>query len=118
FGDRLPPLVLDWEASIGAPREFEVVRCLNHLPLESPALAHLFVQAYLQVRPLDAGRMAWAVDVAGLMHALKHWLLHGWLDDPPRFEARLQGALYITAILANARERLIDFYTRSVETGG
>jgi hypothetical protein len=118
FGDTLPPLVLDWEASIGAPREFEMVRCLNHLPLESPDLARIFIRAYLQVRPLHADRMAWAVDTAGLMHALKHWLLHGWLDDPSRFETRLQGALRITAILADARERLVEFFTRSVEAGG
>lgn len=118
FGDSLPPLVLDWEASIGAPREFEVVRCLNHLPLVSPDFANLFIQAYLQVRPLHAERMAWAVDTASLMHALKHWLLHGWLDDPPRFETRLQGALHIAAILADAREQLVDFFTRSVEAGG
>ncbi|MGP1667114.1 MAG: phosphotransferase enzyme family protein [Rhodanobacter sp.] len=117
FGDSLPPLVLDWEASIGAPREFEVVRCLNHLPLESAELAGLFVRAYLQVRPLHAERIAWAVDTAGLMHALKHWLLHGWLDDPARFETRLQGALHIAAILADARQRLLDFYVRSIETG-
>ena len=118
FGGSLPPLILDWEASIGAPREFEVVRCLNHLPLESPDLARMFVQAYMQVRPLHAGRVAWAVDTASLMHALKHWLLHGWLDDPPRFETRLQGALRIAAILADARERLVDFFTRSIEAGG
>jgi Ser/Thr protein kinase RdoA (MazF antagonist) len=118
FGDTLPPLILDWEASIGAPREFEVVRCLNHLPLESPSLARIFVQAYMQVRPLHTERMAWAVDTAGLMHALKHWLLRGWLDDPSCFETRLQGALRIAAILADARERLVDFYTYSVEAGG
>lgn len=118
FGDTLPPLVLDWEASIGAPREFEVVRCLNHLPLESPTCACIFIQGYLQVRPLHAERMAWAVDTAIMMHGLKHWLLHGWLDDPPRFETRLLGALRITAILDNAREPLVDFFTRHVETGG
>lgn len=118
FGNSLPPLILDWEASIGAPREFEVVRCLNHLPLKSPALAQLFVQAYVQVRPLQAERMAWAVDVSGLMHALKHWLLLGWLDDPSRFETRLQGALHIARILADAREQLVDFFTRSVTNRG
>ena len=52
FDGALPPVILDWEATIGAPREFEVVRCLNHLPLEAPELAAAFVSAYLQVRPL------------------------------------------------------------------
>lgn len=39
FTGTLPPLIVDWEASIGAPREYELVRCLNHLPLEAPHLA-------------------------------------------------------------------------------
>ena len=43
FADHSPPLILDWEGAMGAPREYEVVRCLNHLPLESPALACAFV---------------------------------------------------------------------------
>ncbi|WP_144640019.1 phosphotransferase enzyme family protein [Bordetella genomosp. 13] len=110
FGGTLPPLVLDWEASIGAPREYELVRCMNHLPLEAPELAQAFVHAYLHVRPLRAERMAWAVDAACLQHALKHWLLQGWLADPPSFETSLQGALRMVSMMDGARGRLIDFY--------
>jgi len=110
FGGTLPPLVLDWEAAIGAPREYELVRCLNHLPLASPALARIFVQAYLRVRPLRAERMAWAVDTACLQHALKRWMLQGWLADPPRFATHMEGALRMVSMMDGARQQLIDFY--------
>jgi hypothetical protein len=112
FGATLPPLILDWEASIGAPREYEVVRCLNHLPLESPELAQAFVGAYLRLRPLRAARMAWAVDAACLQQALKRWVVQGWLDDPARYGAHLQGARRMAGMMAGARGRLIDFFTR------
>jgi len=115
FGETLPPLILDWEASIGAPREYEVVRCLNHLPLEAPAAAAAFVQAYLRVRPLRAERMAWAVDAASLQHALKRWILQGWLRDPQRYTTHLHGAMRMVAMMADARARLIDFFARCVQ---
>jgi Ser/Thr protein kinase RdoA (MazF antagonist) len=118
FGDVLPPLVLDWEASIGAPREFEVVRCLNHLPLEAPESARIFMEAYLRVRPLRGEVMAWAVDTAGLMHALKHWILRGWLEEQPNAASRLEGAIYITSVLAVSRAKLIDFFVRCTTAGG
>lgn len=115
FGDALPPLVIDWEASIGAPREFEVVRCLNHLPLQAPALARAFVHAYRERRPLRAGHMRWAVDVACLMHATKHWVLQGWLDGLPGFDQRLLGAMEMVTLLARGRERLGAFFVDTIE---
>lgn len=115
FGDALPPLVLDWEASMGAPREYELVRCLNHLPLEAPSLAQAFVHAYLRVRPLRPERMAWAVDAACLQHAGKRWMLRGWLADPPRFDTHLQGALRMVSMMDGARDPLIDFYGRCLQ---
>lgn len=115
FGDALPPLVLDWEASIGAPREYELVRCLNHLPLEAAQLARTFVHAYLRVRPLRPERMAWAVDAACLQHAGKRWMLRGWLADPPRFGTLLQGALRMVSMMDGARGQLIDFYGRCLD---
>ncbi|WP_233238799.1 phosphotransferase enzyme family protein [Bordetella sp. LUAb4] len=117
FGETLPPLVLDWEASIGAPREYEVVRCLNHLPLEAPASAAAFVQAYLRWRPLRIERMAWAVDAASLQHALKRWMLQGWLSDPQRYATHLQGAMRMVSMMAGARASLIDFFLRCIEEG-
>jgi Ser/Thr protein kinase RdoA (MazF antagonist) len=115
FSAARPPLILDWEASIGAPREFEVVRCLNHLPLQSPALATSFLCGYLGVRSLRAERMRWAVDVSCLMHATKHWVLQGWLDRRPGFEERLRGAMEMVTIMARGRTGLADFFTLHVE---
>ncbi|WP_442807475.1 phosphotransferase enzyme family protein [Trinickia soli] len=117
FDGTLPPIILDWEAAIGAPREFEVIRCLNHLPLEAPDLAAAFVQAYLQVRPLHADRIAWAVDAACLQHALKRWVVQGWLNDAPRFAAHLHGAMKMASTLLGARGRLIDFFSRCLDAG-
>ncbi|KAG8152843.1 phosphotransferase enzyme family protein [Burkholderia catarinensis] len=112
-----PPLILDWEAAIGAPREYELVRCLNHLPLEAPHLAEAFVRAYRRVRPVDPARIAWAVDAACLQHALKLWIVQGWLDDPSRFAAHLNGAVTMASAMVDARGRLVDFFSRCVEAG-
>ncbi|MFL9874079.1 phosphotransferase enzyme family protein [Paraburkholderia megapolitana] len=117
FDGKLPPVILDWEATIGAPREFEVVRCLNHLPLEASASAEVFVRAYLSVRTLDPERMVWAVDAACLQHALKLWVLQGWLDDPPRFASHLQGAMTMVSTMDGARERLVNFFSSCLEPG-
>ncbi|MFM0158899.1 phosphotransferase enzyme family protein [Paraburkholderia sediminicola] len=117
FDGTLPPIILDWEAAIGAPREFEVVRCLNHLPLEAPDLAATFVRAYLQVRPLHPEWIAWAVDAACLQHALKRWVLQGWLNDPPRFVSHLHGAMKMVSTMLGARGRLIDFFSRCLDAG-
>ena len=117
FTGTLPPLILDWEASIGAPREYELVRCLNHLPLEAPHLAAAFVRAYRRTRPVDPARIAWAVDAACLQHALKLWIVQGWLDEPSRFASHLNGAVTMAAAMVDARDRLVDFFSRCVETG-
>lgn len=112
FGPTLPPLILDWEAAIGAPREYEVVRCMNHLPLEAPDLADAFVRAYVRVRPLRPQAIAWAVDAACLQHAIKRWVLTGWLRDPVRYAPHLEGAMHMVSILVNARDDLIEFFIR------
>ncbi|VWD22375.1 aminoglycoside phosphotransferase [Burkholderia lata] len=117
FMGTLPPLILDWEASIGAPREYELVRCLNHLPLEAPHLAEAFVLAYRRVRPVDPARIAWAVDAACLQHALKFWVVQGWLDDPSRFASHLSGAVTMASAMVDARDRLVDFFSRCIEAG-
>ncbi|WP_321889558.1 phosphotransferase enzyme family protein [Paraburkholderia bannensis] len=116
FDGTLPPLILDWEAAIGAPREYELVRCLNHLPLEAPHHAAAFVRAYARVRAPRPQNIAWAVDAACLQHALKLWIVQGWLNDPARFAAHLRGATTMVAAFDGARERLIDFYSRCLET--
>ncbi|MCR1770909.1 phosphotransferase enzyme family protein [Burkholderia glumae] len=115
FGDSLPPVILDWEASIGAPREYELVRCLNHLPLEAPSHAQAFVRSYLRVRPVNAAHLHWAVDAACLQHALKRWVVRGWLADPARFDAHLDGAVTMSTMMLGARGSLIDFLFRCAE---
>lgn len=117
FAGTLPPLILDWEASIGAPREYELVRCLNHLPLEAPQLAEAFVRGYRRVRPVNPARIAWAVDAACLQHALKLWVVQGWLGDPPRFASHLNGAVTMASAMVDARDHLVDFFSRCVEAG-
>lgn len=117
FADTLPPVIVDWEAAIGAPREYELVRCLNHLPIEAPQLAEAFVRAYVRVRPVRPECVAWAVDAACLQHALKLWVVRGWLDDPARFAAHLNGAVTMATAMAGAREPLIAFFSRCVEAG-
>ncbi|HIC7213046.1 phosphotransferase enzyme family protein [Burkholderia stabilis] len=113
----LPPLILDWEATIGAPREYELVRCLNHLPLEAPQRAEAFVRAYWRVRPANPAHIAWAVDAACLQHALKLWVVQGWLDEPSRFAAHLGGAVTMASAMVDARGQLIDFFSRCAEAG-
>lgn len=117
FDGTRSPLILDWEAAIGAPREYELVRCLNHLPLEAPQHAAAFVRAYARVRAPRVEHMAWAVDAACLQHALKRWIVQGWLNDPARFAAHLRGATTMVAAFDGARERLIDFYSRCLDVG-
>ncbi|WP_176047894.1 phosphotransferase [Burkholderia sp. BCC1644] len=117
FTGTLPPLILDWEASIGAPREYELVRCLNHLPLEAPPLAEAFVRGYQRVRPVNPARIAWAVDAACLQHALKLWVVQGWLDDPSRFASHLSGAVTMASAMVDARGHLVDFFSRCTEAG-
>ncbi|VWB32794.1 aminoglycoside phosphotransferase [Burkholderia lata] len=117
FTGTLPPLILDWEASIGAPREYELVRCLNHLPLEAPRLAEAFVLAYRRTRPVDSARIAWAVDAACLQHAVKLWIVQGWLDEPSRFASHLNGAVTMASAMVDARDRLVDFFSRCIEAG-
>jgi Ser/Thr protein kinase RdoA (MazF antagonist) len=114
FDGQLPPMILDWEKAIGAPREFEVVRCLNHLPLRAPGAATAFLDGYLGKRPLDASRLRWAVDVSCLMHATKHWVLEGWLEGREGFDERLLGAMEMTSMLSRGCGELAAFYIEHV----
>lgn len=106
----LPPVILDWDRAIGAPREYEVVRCLNHLPLIAPELAAAFVDGYLARRPLRAAALAWAVDAALVEHALKRWPLERWLDRVPGADRQLAGSIEVTAVLARDPVRLHAFF--------
>ncbi len=108
----LPPAILDWDRAIGAAREYEVVRCLNHLPLIAPDRAAAFVDGYLARRPLRRDALAWAVDAALVEHAIKRWPLERWLDRLPGAERQLAGSIEVTAVLARDPARLRAFFTR------
>ena len=75
FDGELPPIILDWEGAIAALREYEVVRCMNHLPIVAPAHATAFVDGYRSVRPLAREALRWAVDRSLFEHSIKNWPL-------------------------------------------
>jgi Ser/Thr protein kinase RdoA (MazF antagonist) len=110
FRPDAPPLILDWERAIGAPREYEVVRCLNHLPLVAPVAARRFVDGYRALRALDAARLAWAVDAALADHAVKHWPVDAWLAAGAGAAARLDANVEVTTALADGRAELARFF--------
>lgn len=110
FDDRSPPLILDWEGAIGAPREYEVVRCLNHLPLESPALARAFVDGYRARRALRPSALRWAVAAALTEHAVKHWPLRRFLRNEPESAARLDGTIPMVHALVTGADALTRFF--------
>lgn len=109
FDEHGPPLILDWERAILAPREYEVCRCLNHLPLVAPAFAWAFVDGYLERRALDPERVAWAIDAAVTAHALKHWPIEPWLCAEPGSAERIAGMAEIVRSFVEGRPRLLAF---------
>jgi Ser/Thr protein kinase RdoA (MazF antagonist) len=118
FREGGPPLILDWERAIGAPREYEVVRCLNQLPLVAPVLARRFIDGYLEARPLGAAALTWAVDAALTEHAVKHWPIDAWLAGAPDAEARLTATLETVETIAAGREPLDWFFQEIAGTLG
>jgi Ser/Thr protein kinase RdoA (MazF antagonist) len=115
FDGTLPPLILDWEGAIAATREYEVVRCLNHLPLVAPAHATAFLAGYRERRPLDPEGLPWAIDRSLLEHALKSWPLDRWLADVPGADAALAGSMEVLHALSAGIAQLAAFF--GVEAG-
>jgi Ser/Thr protein kinase RdoA (MazF antagonist) len=115
FDGHLPPVILDWEGAITAPREYEVVRCLNHLPLVAPAHATAFITGYRERRSLDPDGLRWAVERALLDHALKSWPLDRWLADVPGADAALASSMELFHALTSGTARLGAFF--GVELG-
>lgn len=109
FHEEGPPTILDWERAMHGPREYEVCRCLNHLPLVAPALAWAFVDGYLERRSLDPDRVEWALHAAVSAHALKHWPVELWLADAPGAAARLAGMAEIVRSLVDGAAELETF---------
>jgi Ser/Thr protein kinase RdoA (MazF antagonist) len=110
FDGKLPPVILDWEGAIAATREYEVVRCLNHLPLVAPTHAAAFVAGYRQRRPLEPEGLRWAIDRSLVEHALKSWPLERWLADLPGADAALFGSIEVLQVLSAGVPQLAAFF--------
>jgi Ser/Thr protein kinase RdoA (MazF antagonist) len=102
FDGTLPPIILDWEGAAIAPREYEVVRCLNHLPVVAPAHATAFVEGYRSRRPLDRAGLRWGLDRALLDHALKLWPLYR--------QDMLQRSMEVLTAVSNSIPELERFF--------
>ncbi|MBL4632573.1 MAG: phosphotransferase [Kofleriaceae bacterium] len=116
FGSDGKLSVIDWDRSVVAPREYEVVRCLNHLPLRSPSLASAFLTGYSEVLRLDAGRLEWAVHAAMVSHASKHWPTELALAGDPSSVERLVALEEIVSLLAQSADNLLSFFLNQVAT--
>lgn len=110
FDEVLPPMVLDWDRALSAPREYEVVRCLNHLPLVAPANATAFVCGYREARELDPSALRWAVERTLVDHAMKSWPLERWLDGAAGAETMLRGSMEVLLALRDGSDRLASFF--------
>lgn len=110
FDGALPPVIIDWEAAILSLREYEVVRCLNHLPIVAPPHATAFLEGYRDRRPLDRERLRWAVDRALLEHAVKSWPVERWLADLPGADASLSGSMEVFGALSTHTAQLEAFF--------
>lgn len=107
FRDKAPPMILDWERAIRAPREYEVVRTLMHLPLVAPDPATAFLEGYRTEGTLDPESLSWAVQAMLFEQAVKHWPVDHWLAGRPD---RLLESLDVLASLDQKAEDLEDFY--------
>lgn len=110
FDGRLPPVILDWEGAIVAPQAYEVVRCLNHLPLVAPDHAHAFVAGYREIRALDARELAWAVEASLVDHALKRWPIDRLLAGHADAEASVRRSAEVLRVLVDGIHALRAFY--------
>jgi Ser/Thr protein kinase RdoA (MazF antagonist) len=110
FDGRLPPVILDWEGAIIAPQAYEVVRCLNHLPLVAPDHARAFMTGYREIRALDAAALAWAVDASLVDHALKRWPIDRFLAGHADAEASVRRSAEVLRVLVEGIAALRAFY--------
>jgi len=110
FDGTLPPAILDWEGAIAAQREYEVVRCLNHLPIVASAHATAFVAGYRERRPLELDGLRWAIDRSLLEHALKSWPLERWLAELRGAESALFGSIEVLHALHSGTAQIAAFF--------
>ena len=111
FGDNGELAVIDWDRAIVAPKEYEVVRCLNHLPLKSPSLASAFLLGYRETMCLDDGVLDWAIHAAMVAHASKHWPNELALAGAPAAIERLVALEKIVSRLAEDETELRAFFS-------
>ena len=110
FVDGSPPFILDWDRAILAPHEYDVVRCLNHLPLVAPARAAAFLAGYRALRALDPGLLAWSVAAALVSHAVKHWPVEKFFAGEPGARERLRAMAEMVRVLVRRRRELDAFF--------
>ncbi len=110
--------VIDWDRCVLAPREYEVVRCLNHLPLESPGFAAAFLAGYTERAVLDRDLLKWAVHASMLSHASKHWPNELALAGAPGALERLVALEPMVSRLAHGEGMLLSFFQDSGSTKG
>lgn len=106
----LPPLIIDWDRAIIGIREYEVVRCLNHLPLLAPHLALAFIDGYRARHPLRGEALAWSVDASFVSHALKHWPVGLCLRGEDGARDRLVAMAEMVDVLLRRRRELDSFF--------
>lgn len=118
FRDGVGPFVVDWGRALGAPREFEVVRTLAHLPVTRPSAARAFLAGYLAVRPL--ARAALPTSLAAMLteHAVKRWPFDRWRAGEPEALPRIAALAPVVVALADRGERLADFYDEALARAG
>ena len=111
FGDNGELAVIDWDRALFAPKEYEVVRCLNHLPLQAPSLASAFLLGYRETMRLDEEVLDWAVHAAMVAHASKHWPSELALAGAPAAIERLVALENIVSRLAEDETELRSFFS-------
>jgi len=111
YGENGELAVIDWDRALFAPKEYEVVRCLNHLPLEAPSLASAFILGYRETMSLDEDALEWAIHAAMVAHASKHWPNELALAGAPAAIERLVALEKIVSRLAENGTGLRSFFS-------
>ena len=117
FGHRGELYVIDWDRAVSGVREYEVIRCLNHLPLEAPALAESFLSGYQELAALDPQRVCWAFHTAMVSHACKHWPVELALTRAPGAIERLESLEGMVRRLASEGDELRSAITGAIAKG-
>lgn len=115
FPPQEDPRILDWDRALVAPPAYEVVRCLNHLPLESPGHSKAFLQGYRECLPLDPSALLWAVHAAMVAHATKDWPIELALAGQAGAMQGLEKLAPMVSLFCSEGERLLGFFESRAE---